>query len=159
MNKEALIKMTNDPDCIKVASALFQIIAYCETIRGIIAPKQQELVDKYQFKVADKYKKVEEDKIIKKPEHLYLVSDDDFEIYLDEMDKFHTEKGFKKPSREHCPLLIAEDDVRKVKQQVAEFLEPYTGISYDMVSGSLESYRKYFDLIMGLFAGKVKAIV
>ena len=160
MNKEQLIRMENDKDCIEVVSALFQAIAYCETVRSVIEPKQKEVLAKHQFKVAEKFAKYKgSDMVILDHKHVYMLSDEDFQTYLDEMDAFHKEQGFSKPSRDYCPLLIAEDLVRKIKIEVTDFLEPYTGISYNMVSFNLESYRKYFDLILGLFAPKVKAIV
>lgn len=165
MDRAKLEEMLADADCVKVMSALFQAIAYCETIRSIIEPKQKEVLAKHQFKVAQKHldkfaaRGLEREPVVLDHSELYLVSDEDFEVYLDEMDSFHREKGFEKPAREYCPLLMAEELVRKTKREIADFLEPYTGISYDMVSYSLNRYRNYYDIILSLFAPKVKAIV
>jgi hypothetical protein len=158
---ENLKKMAADKDCIKVATALFQAVAYEQTVREIIQPKQEEVVRFFRFKVDSEKKKTlsryKLQEYIEKASDMYLASDEDFNLYMAEMDKFHREQGFKKPSAEYCPLLMAESLTRKTRVQVADFLEPYTGISYDMVSGSLENYRKYFDLIMHIFAPYIKA--
>jgi hypothetical protein len=165
MDKAKFYEMVADESCVKVVSALFQAIAYCETVRSVIEPKQKEVLAKHQFKIAPKWQERFEkrgfsyDKVIVDHSDLFLIADEDFQVYLDEMDVFHREQGFDKPAKEYCPLLIAENLVRDVKKQVTDFLEPYTGISYDMVSYSLDSYRKYFDLIMGLFAPKVKPVL
>jgi hypothetical protein len=149
-----LQEMTSDPDCIKVVNTLFIAVAYCETVRAIIEPKKQEIVDFYKFKIA---RDMGEIGIIKKHEHMYLSSDEDFQIYMKEMDKFHKEQGFKKPGYEYCPLLMAESTVRDIKVQVCNFLEPWIGIKYSDISWKLDTYKKYFDLIMTMFASSVAA--
>ena len=152
-------EMVGDDECIRVVGALFQAIAYCETVRSVIEPKQKEVLAKHQFKIAEKYaERKGKDRVILDHKHVYLLSDEDFEVYLDEMDAFHKEQGFSKPARDYCPLLIAEDLVRKVKIEVTEFLQPYTGISYDKVSYNLDTYKRFFDLILGLFAPKVEIL-
>ena len=155
---QKLEEMVNDPSCIKVVNALFEAVAYCECVRSIIEPKQQEVIDFYKFKVRDDTPSGLKRGIttIESQKHMYLASDEDFNIYMREMDKFHTEQGFTKDNWEQCPLLIAESLVRKIKIQVCDFLEPYLGMNYDQISGSLDRYKKYFDLIMTMFADKVK---
>lgn len=150
-------KMTSDQDCIKVVNALFEAVAYAETVRALIEPKQQELIDFYKFETADMWTEKYGDpkRIITKYDHLYLASDEDSDLLYKEMHKVHLELGFK-VEMNYCPLLIAEDLVRKVKVQVADFLEPYMGMSYDQISYSLDSYKMYFDLVMTMFAGVVK---
>ncbi|NQU52162.1 MAG: hypothetical protein HQ522_06440 [Bacteroidetes bacterium] len=154
---ETLKKMTADPDCIKVVNALFEAVAYTETVSDIIEPKEQEVVSFYQFKVAQKNLErwPEDDKIIDSPSRMYLSDDEDFEIYLKEMNKFHNEMGFKNKSPDNCPLLEAESLVRTVRIQVCNFLEPYIQIKYSDISGTLKGYKAYYDLIMKIFAQAV----
>lgn len=154
---EEVKKMISDPDCIKVVNALFEAVAYAETVRDVIEPKQQELIDFYKFETADMWteKYGEPKRVITKYDHLYLATDEDSNLLYKEMHKVHLELGFK-VEMNYCPLLIAEDLVRKVKVQVADFLEPYMGVSYDQISYNLDRYKKYFELVMTMFAGVVK---
>lgn len=154
---EEVKKMISDPDCIKVVNALFEAVAYAETVRALIEPKQQDLIDFYKFETADMWteKYGEPKRVITKYDHLYLASDEDSELLYKEMHKVHLELGFK-VEMNYCPLLMAESLVRNVKVQVANFLEPYMGMSYDEISYNLDRYKKYFDLVMTMFAGVVK---
>ena len=153
LTAKKLQEMTSDLSCIKVVNTLFIAVAYCETIRAIIEPKQQEIVEFYKFKIA---KDMGETGVIKKHEHMYLASDEDFQIYMKEMDKFHCEQGFEKPGFEYCPLLMAESALRDVRIQVCNFLKPWIGLKYSDISWKLETHKRYFDLIMTMFAGAVK---
>ena len=157
LNIPRLRAMTSDKDCIKVVAALFQAVAYCETVRSVIEPKQQEVVDTFKFEISkDHQRKRERDGIVKSFKHIYLASDEDFELYWKEMNAFHKEKGFTKPSSDHCPLLMAESVVRDLKKNVCDFLEPYLNISYDNLAGTIEPYKNYFELVMTMFSEKVE---
>jgi hypothetical protein len=154
-------KMTSDPDCIKVVNALFEAIAYTETVKALIEPKQQEVVDFFKFEISPKrvalYKKRGFDMplIIDSPRNLYEASAEDCELYYKEMHKIHRELGFD-VELHYCPILIAENMVSDLKKEVCDFLEPYMGIKYEQISYSLDFYRKYFELVMTMFAPTVK---
>ena len=148
-------KMTSDKDCLSVVETLFKAIAYCETIRDIVEPKQQEVVDFFKFKVKPEYVERGREEIISKPSQLYLVDESDWGVYDREMIAFFKEKGLKHKEG-CCPLLEAESLVRETKKCVADVLEPFTGISHNRLSYSLKSYERYFDLQMRLFAPKIK---
>jgi len=139
---------------IKVVKSLFEAIAYCETLRAVIEPKKQEIVDFYKFQVSPDFIHRMEDRTITKHERMYLADDQDFNIYLAELEKFYYSDACPvKPKRKgNCPLLEAESFVRDVKMQVAEYFAPYFGFGYDRISGSLKLYKQYFDLLMSMFA-------
>lgn len=154
---DALKQITTDPNCIKVVNALFEAIAYAETVRAIIEPKEQEVVDFFKFKVKEeiRIKWDIETEIIDTPDKMYLAEKADYELYWKEMNKFHNDSGFRKKSPDHCPLLEAEELVRCIKIQVCDFLEPYLKINYSHISGSLPRFKQYFDLVMHLFGPAV----
>lgn len=166
LTNESVAQMVSDKDNIKVMQSLFEAVAYQETIRSIIEPLQQEIVDKYKFKTSqewvDKRASVNEDfterVVITTPKHMYLADDDDFNIYLKELERGYERVKCLPKKKGNCPLLEAESFVRDVKREVADYFEPYTGMNYNQISYSLESYKKYFDLLMQLFAPKIKAI-
>jgi len=160
---ESLQKMCADPDCIKVVNALFEAIAYEQTVSEMIKPKQQEVIDFFKFPVkAELIKEFTEinrlneiQNPITDPELIYYASDEDCELYYKEMHRIHLELGFK-VKLHYCPILMAQSKVRDVKVEVANFLEPYMGLNYDQISYSLDGYKKYYDLVMKAFAPAVK---
>ena len=154
---EILKQITADPDCVKVVNALFEAIAYTETVRAIIEPKEQEVINFFKFKVKQEYidRWPDDNIIIDSASRMYLADKEDFQIFWKEMDKFHNESGFKKKSPDHCPLLEAEELVRLVKIQVCDFLEPFLEIKYCEISHTLEAFKTYYEFIMKMFAPAV----
>lgn len=150
----------NNSDNIKVMKALFEAIAYQETVRSVIAPKQQEIIDFYKFKIADKWVKLGDlDEIITSEKRMYLANDDDFQIYLNELEKFYysDQCPFKPKRKGNCPLLEAESFVRDIKRDVAEFFKDYFGFGYDAISCNLDRYKQYYDLLLTMFASNVES--
>jgi hypothetical protein len=156
---ESVTSMVKDETMISLAKSLFQAIAYVETVKAVIAPKQQEIIDRHQFKTAPIWDKFEGGRTITKESDMFLASDEDFQIYLDEMDSFHNEKGFQKISKDHCPLLMAESLLRDVQRGFVDSTKPYTGMDADMLLCSrngLANYKTYIDLHLNLFAPTIK---
>lgn len=149
-------QLTEDPDNIKVVESLFKAIAYQESIRDIIEPMQREILDFYQFKVSKEHRP-DDGQLIAGPEQMYLADDDDFNLYLKELERGYKRVKCLPKKKGNCPLLEAESFVRDIKKQVVDYFEPQLGISYFQLSCNLESYRKYFDLLLSLFAPAVKA--
>lgn len=152
-------RFVNNPDNIKVMKALFEAIAFQETVRSVIAPKQQEIIDFYKFKIADKWVKLgDKDLVIDTEKRMYLADDDDFQIYINELEKFYYSDAcpFKPKRKGNCPLLEAESFVRDIKRDVAEFFKDYFGFGYDGICGSLKRYKEYYDLLLTMFAPIVK---
>lgn len=156
---ESVKGMVKDEAMISLAKSLFQAMAHVETVKEVIEPKQQEVIDKHQFKTLKIWDKVEGPRTITKESDMFLASDEDFQIYVDEMDSFHNEKGFKKISKDHCPLLMAESLLRDVQRVFVDSTKPYTGMDTDMLLCSrngLNNYRTYIDLHLKLFAPIIK---
>lgn len=153
--KDDVRAMSKNESCIKVMTSLFEAMAFCEVIRDIVEPKQQEVIDFYKFKVKDEFVEKRGIEYIQKPSQMYLADETDWILYQKEMTSFYKERALKhKPGC--CPLLEAESLVRDVKKLVVDTLEPFTGISYDMISWSNKNYDKYFDIQMKLFAPMIK---
>lgn len=158
---KSLKDLVNDENNIKVMRSLFQAVAYCEVVRGVIGPKQQEIIDFYRFEIDEKWIKAgDTDKRITSEKRMYLASEEDFQIYLNELEKFYysEECPFKPKEKGNCPLLEAESFVRDVKRDVAEFFKDYFGFGYDEISRSLQNYKEYYELLMTMFADKVGEI-
>jgi hypothetical protein len=159
MNAKQLEQAANDANCIKVVSSLFQAIAYTETLRSVIDGKKQELIDFYRFKVAQKFVEHGRPEYITKPSETYLMEDKDFELYLKEMEAFYYSDACPvKPTKKgNCPLLEAESFLRDLKWEIVTFFEPITGLSQENLRWNLKAFHQYIDILLGLYASKVKA--
>ena len=154
--KEDVKVLASSPECITVMTAVFEAMAFCETIRSIVEPKQNELVDFFKFKVRDEFKERRGIEIITEYRQLYMADESDWKLFDKEMVKFYKEQNLKHKEG-CCPLLEAESLVREVKRHAVGILEPFTGVSWDMISCSLKQYEKYIDLQLTLFAPIVKS--
>jgi hypothetical protein len=149
----------------KVVWAMFAAKAYVECVRGIIVPKQIEVLNFYQFTISDEIKTIYENRnvtdypqVIEHPRHVHLLDATDMRLYCEEMKKFHHEKKFKLNSPNNCPLLEAESFEREVKRNAVDFFEPYFGLNSDkLISAGLSEYNKFIDLLMTMFAANVEA--
>ena len=158
--KQEVAKMLHDPGNVRVMRTLFAAIAYYETVKGIIEPKQREILARHQWKPAADFQERRggNDDPILDPKRSYLLADSDFEVYDRELKAFYPTVGFPDMG-EKCPLLVAEGQVREVKMQVADYLEPYFGFGYDRISiKKQETYNQYYDLLLQMFADKVKEL-
>jgi hypothetical protein len=158
-NAKDIGNLINDESNVKIMKALFQAVAFSETIGEIVEKKQREILAFYKWKSAESSRR--ETKIILEPKDSYLLDELDFEIYLKELDSFYFSDACPvKPKKiGNCPKLEAESFVRDVKVQVAESFAPYFGFGYNEVSRSLKIYRDYFELLMKMFASKVKETI
>jgi len=156
-------EMLNNKDCINIVQSLFEAIAYRDTIASVIEPEQERIMQELEFYISDEW--VEKNKArgrdVKKEriteyKNLYLAPEEDWHRHDEEMQKVYNRVNIHPSKEGNCPLLEADSLVRDVKVQVAETLEPYMGIGYDDLAMSLERYEKYYDLVMKMFASKMK---
>jgi hypothetical protein len=160
---EAVIKteldikaMLKDESCITVMTAIFQAMAFRETIRSIVEPKQQEVIDFFKFKVREEFRERRDIEIVTEHRHLYMADESDWKLFDKEMVAFYKEKNLKHKEG-CCPLLEAESLVREVKRHSIGILEPFTGISRDSIYWNLKNYEKYMELMLTLFAPVIKS--
>lgn len=151
LTKESVEVMANDSQCMAVAKALFQSIAYCETIRPVIESEQQRIVAENKYKIAPQYayKNLE---YAETPFQTCYISEEDLADYSEKMYQFILSKNFVVPTKDHCPLLMAETKVREAKWLLIDVCEKFTGITYKMVQGSLKNYNNYIEILMKTFA-------
>lgn len=134
-----------DRECIANYNNVVQKIEEYKKIKEIVEPKQLEVIQKHQFK------NLEDGEVIESSDEFYLTSDEDFEIYREEMRQFYDEVGFVLPSPDHCPLLIAENELRIARRKFGQSLEKYTGLNYDDLCGHIDELYKYNDLMVEVF--------
>jgi hypothetical protein len=161
MNLQDIKSIANDPANITAMKGLFQAIAYTETLRPIIEGKQREIIEFYKFEISEENRRNEEMKIISEPKNMYLSSEQDFKIYCDELQLFYySDLCPVKPSKLGlCPLLEAEHLVRRIKWELADFFAPVMGMNCDQLTRNLKNWESYWDIMLGLFAAKVKETI
>ena len=150
---ETIKAMHTDKVMVALAKNLFTAMAYEQTIADLVKPKQQEVVSFYKFQVAEENKKFGRETISNK-DHMYLASEEDFTIYMNEMHKFYIANGFK-VELGVCPLLQAESLTRTAEQAFVNASQQYTGLNvHNLICAGMKHYREYIELNLKMFASK-----
>ena len=144
------LKTSITPEIIEAGRAVFTAMAYVQTIKPVVRKYQQEILDRRQFRMSEKMSERHGGEVIKKESETYMMRDDHFQIYLEELRKAHKAHGFDVP-KDCCPLLIAEDMERKATWALFDLMEPITGIGRDNLF-KLEHIRTYKDLTLKMLA-------
>jgi hypothetical protein len=67
--------------------------------------------------------------------------------------------GLKVAKKGFCPLLVAENELRKARNKLIETMKPITGIELDdLMRHYPDNYNKYFDLTLRLLAPFVQGV-
>ena len=134
---------------IHCAETVCKAIAFYEVTRKRIEPRQQYVLEL--IKAVDK----RTGEPVRKADHTYLMADNQFKEYLEEMRTEFKNLGYtddKYIKDDYCPLLVAQDMVRQAKQALIISMEDVTGLPYDQVALSLDVYDKYIELTLRLLA-------
>jgi len=151
MQKEKLTlnnikKASKDIKVIEATETVLKAIAYTQTMKDIVEPQKRKVLAKYQFRTSQEWVKKgikKERELITNPKNAYLMNDEDFETYHDEMQQFYKDEGIY-PGNNKCPLLVAESMERKAKRRLVDIMEKYTGIGNDDLL--MEHYYEYIEL-------------
>jgi len=151
--KQTITNFKPTEEQIKNTEEVFLNMANVDTIKPIVLKYQIEILKKYKFQ----YKRVDDRKRFLKetglnyiinPEHTYLIKESDFKIYLSEVAKEHLKNGFI-VKKDYCPLLIAEDDLRKSQDKIIKSFESVTGIKKeDLFKNFPKNLNSYIDLTL-----------
>lgn len=154
MTHSTVIKMRSDESLKTLAANILNCRAYEQTVSAIISPKQQEIIDFYKFEVLAKWHGDGAPTIVDNKDHLYLASDEDFNIYIKEMHNFYLEQGFNVEFGT-CPLLVAESLTRLAKHAFCDALAAYTKLDTDdVLCSGVETYKEYIELNLSLMYAK-----
>ena len=157
MTKKQLKEFTPNNNQVSAARAVFVSMAYADTVREVVEKYQQEFLDT--FRPENKKFPRYNVKIVKRLFDTYLMSDFDFDLYLDWCEDKAKENGFKIKERGYCPLLAAEDMQRQAEHLLVESMEPVTGLTlHKLICSGLDNLRKYIDLTLRLLAPFVKPV-
>ena len=160
---ERELKKAITPARIKAAKTVFMAMAYVETIRPKVEKYQRRIleIEKYPYseEAMGRREKAPDD-YIKKAGDAYLMSDGDAAHFFKRLREERDAAGFKVKGPDNCPLLEAEQLLREAQRALVDLMEPVTGITHEglcCIGDGLESFKKYIDLTLKLFAPYVDA--
>lgn len=134
----------------EAAKEVFTAMAYTKTIRGIVEPYRNRIL------VEIKAVNVETGEPVTKDFDAYLMSDEQFNLYVKRCNEERIKAGLKVECEGYCPLLVAEELERKAKRALIKALNPITGVDVDgLLCLGMDNYHKYVDLSLRLMASFV----
>lgn len=163
---QAQIKAMVTEEMVQAANAYCMAKAYTQTIRPIVEGYQREILVRNQFtnkgeqamlkRLQDNGRHLNEEikeLVVLNPDHTYLMSDEDSQVYFVELEQARIKSGLKVEKEGNCPLLEAESMERTAVRVLIDVMEPITKINYNQViNTSFESRAKLIDLSIGLIA-------
>ena len=142
------------PEIVDAAAELIAAKAVVETVKPIVRGYQQAILEAHQWRIARKWvEKGCQDIVILDPDLAFELEEEDFQIYLAEVNEARKQAGLHVESEDHCPLLVAEYNENKAKWKLAELMKPIVGFGLNDVlcrKDGLERSKKYIDILLGL---------
>jgi hypothetical protein len=145
-------------ELIQAAETVFMAMAYTGAIRPIVEGYKQEIIEKYQFLIDSKWigksrSHYKEGAKVEGYKNAYLMSDEDFKIYLSEIVKKQDENGWHENSiKGTCPLLCAESLEREAKRELLRAAQYIIKIDADKQYIPMDKYKQLIDLTLTLCA-------
>ena len=140
------------PEHKSVVKSVFIAMAMVKTLKPIVDGYHEAILAKHKWPFDEEHRDVEGAGPVLDIKSAFLLSDEHSAIYFEECDKEMEKAGLSVEKKGNCPLLEAEWTERNAKHLMIETFESITNISLDMVTGSLENYKKYVDIILGMMA-------
>ena len=135
------------------AKVVFLAMAYTETIRPIVEGYQKEILDFYQWEIAPEWadRRGSKETIILDPDRTYLLTEDDFTLYMKECAVAMDKASLTVDNPEHCPLLVAEDIQRLAARVLINTMEPITNLKAEDIHRP-EQQKELVNLSLRLLA-------
>lgn len=138
-------------EMIDAAGKVFFCIAHLKTVEPIIKALEEKLLNEMQLKEVRNPKKV-----ITDSKNLYLISDEDAELYCETYSSVLSKNGYEEFAKDgRCPLLVAKHALTLAENHLINVMEPISKISYDMLYDSsdfLADRKSLIDLNLKLLA-------
>jgi len=136
-------------EMIDAATELFKAMTWVNTIKPVVEGYKNEILQRWKFKVTKEFREREDD-VITLIRDDYLMSEEDFAIYLQECYKAAKAVGLALEDADHCPLLKAERSRTEAEWELMKVMEPITNVGWKRLFG--ENREKYLDLTLRLLA-------
>ena len=153
---QELLKKYDDPNLFKLVNTYLNARTFLEVITEKVAPIHAGILKEIQIynDIQVRHERGTKRRIYDWKD-LYQTEDESaFQNILDLADKYLRDAGLKPAdmSRDHCPVLVAQSNLRDVEHAIMDHTFPILGIDKDtFFTGSkfLERYKKFIDLTVG----------
>jgi hypothetical protein len=138
-------------EMIDAAGKVFFCMTHIMTIEPIIKSLEEKLLAEMQLKEVRN-----PEKVITDSKNLYLISDEDAELYCETYSSVLSKNGYEEFAKDgRCPLLVAKKELTMAENHLIKVMEPITQTSIELLSSSgafLENRADLIDLTLKLLA-------
>jgi hypothetical protein len=138
-------------EMIDAAGKVFFCMTHIMTIEPIIKSLEEKLLAEMQLKEVRN-----PEKVITDSKNLYLISDEDAELYCETYSSVLSKNGYEEFAKDgRCPLLFAKKELTMAENHLIKVMEPITQTSIELLSSSgafLENRADLIDLTLKLLA-------
>lgn len=150
-------KFVPTAEMIAAAESVFMAMAMVETIRPIVVGYQTAILAEGQWHIKPEFASRLGDEVILDPKHSYLMSEEDFAVYLAQCKIARDKAKLHVDHDENCPLLVAEHLLIQAEHALIDAMSGVTKIAKDgLLSVGMGEYKQYIDLTLRLLAPFVK---
>ena len=141
-------------ELVRAAETVFLAMAMEGTVRPVVEKYQQAILATHQFSIDTKWREIDTEEKILSPKLAYLLSDADAKVYFRECHAAREASGLKVSRAGNCPLLEAEEDVRKAQNAFIAELGNIPGLEAIAANSAmtLEQRAQLIDLGLKLVA-------
>lgn len=141
---------------VRAAENLFAAMANEQVIRPIVTGYQKRILEKHQFPASDLGlgAAAKAPEVIMDPARAWLMSDEDFAVYLQECFEARDAAGLKVDVPENCPLLVAEDVRIQASNALLEEMSSIENLKSlrSVIFAGVDEYNRAVDLCLKLLA-------
>lgn len=139
------LKFNPTQEMLTAAKTVFVAMAWEGTVRPVVKKYEAEILEQLDAK----NKRTGEP--IRDAAQCYLIDDETFQKFLKIAHDKHLEHGFKVPEFGYCPLLMAENTLRKAQNCFIDAMQPITKIAVSDL-WNMKHRAKLIDLSLKLLA-------
>lgn len=140
------MKFTPTPEMIAAAETVFLAKAYLALVEPIVTSYKRAILARGKWMTSIEYGEDDARFYVEDPKDAWLLSASDFAAYDAQSKEARDAAGLPVANPEHCPLLVAEDDVRKAERALVDALEPLTKLSADqLLCSSMANYHRFVE--------------
>lgn len=149
-------KFNPSPAQINAAEVVFLAMAHLALVKPIVEAYQRVILARHQWPVAPLMRSLDRlsaPEVVLDPKHSYLLSAAHSGIYFRECRKAREAAGLTVEDVDHCPALVAEEDLRKAKRALVDSLAPITGIgAKEIIEKNFSKYEDFVELSLKLMS-------
>lgn len=150
-NKDKINNFEPTKEQIEAAEDVFCCMSKYEATKETVEPIKKMVLAKNEFYTRKDYEG--EPFMIKNPENIWLLEDEDFNTYLKQVYEERVKYGFL-DDKEICVISKAQQDLVMAERKLIDTFVELTGVSNDHIR-HVEHREKYIDILMSMIVNFV----